>query len=330
MRMQNRRQDHENHRFRGSFLYTKLRQLSEVQEGGTKGRSRCIERSAVVAWKPYLPADVSVEEKLVDTGRKRIEEMDASGVNVQVLSLANPGVEQFEPSDGTAMARQTNDELSEVIKKHPDRYIGLAALAPQDPQGAASELERAVKTLGFKGAKINSHVRGEYLDHKKYRVIFEMAAKLDVPIYLHPNAPSPTILKPYADYNYPLAGPPFGFGAETSLHAMRLIYSGLFDEFPSLKIVLGHLGEGLPFWLFRIDFYWLKTLAEEGLMPKISKKPSDYVKNNFIFTSSGMQFLPAFICAYQAVGADVLAFGAACVFPCNNRSSRECALENLP
>jgi 2,3-dihydroxybenzoate decarboxylase len=256
------------------------------------------------------PRTFQVEEKLVDTGSKRIEEMDASGVNVQVLSLANPGVEQFEPSDGTAMARQTNDELSEIIQKHPGRYVGLAALAPQNPQGAASELERAVKTLGLKGAKINSHVRGEYLDHKKYRVIFEMAAKLDVPIYLHPNAPSPTILKPYADYNYPLAGPPFGFGAETSLHAMRLIYSGLFDEFPSLKIVLGHLGEGLPFWLFRIDFYWLKPLPEEGLRPKISKKPSDYIKNNFIFTSSGMQFLPAFICAYLAVGADVLAFGA--------------------
>ena len=258
----------------------------------------------------WAPRSFRLEEKLLDVGSQRIAEMDEAGVDIQVLSLAVPGCEQFETSEGAAMARQTNDELAEAIRKYPDRYIGLAALAPQDPAGAASELERAVKELGMKGAKLNSHVRGEYLDDQKFWPVFEMAEKLDVPLYLHPTWPSPSIIKPYADYGFPLAGPPLGFGAETCLHAMRLIYSGLFDRYPGLKIVLGHLGEGLPFWFYRIDFYWLKPWVEEELRPKTLERPSYYVNKNFFFTSSGMHYLPAFICAYMALGCDMIAFGA--------------------
>jgi 5-carboxyvanillate decarboxylase len=258
----------------------------------------------------YAPRSFHLEDKLLDLGPKRLAEMDEAGVDIQVLSLTVPGCEQFDASDGAAMARETNDELALVIRKHPDRYVGLAALAPQDPVGAANELERAVKDLGMKGAKLNSHVRGEYLDDKKYWPLFEMAERLDVPIYLHPTIPSPSILKGYADYGFPLAGPPFGFGADTSLHAMRLIYSGLFDRFPGLKIVLGHMGEGLPFWLYRIDFYWLKPWIDPLIKPKITQKPSYYINRNFLFTSSGMHFLPAFICAYMGLGGDMLAFGA--------------------
>ena len=258
----------------------------------------------------WAPRSFRLEEKLLDVGSQRIAEMDEAGVDIQVLSLAVPGCEQFETSEGAAMARQTNDELAEAIRKYPDRYIGLAALAPQDPAGAASELERAVKELGMKGAKLNSHVRGEYLDDQKFWPVFEMAEKLDVPLYLHPTWPSPSIIKPYADYGFPLAGPPLGFGAETCLHAMRLIYSGLFDRYPGLKIVLGHLGEGLPFWFYRIDFYWLKPWVEEELRPKTLERPSYYVNKNFLFTSSGMHYLPAFICAYMALGCDMIAFGA--------------------
>jgi 5-carboxyvanillate decarboxylase len=258
----------------------------------------------------WVPRSFKIEAELLDMGERRIEVMNAAGVDIQVLSLCVPGCEQFEASEGAAMASETNDELSEVIKKYPDRYIGLAALAPQDPVGAAKELERAVKQLNLKGVKLNSHVRGEYLDDPKYWIIFETAESLDVPIYLHPTLPSPSILKPYADYGFPLAGPPFGFGAETALHTMRLIYSGLFDRFPRLKIVIGHMGEGLPFWLYRIDFYWLKPWVDPELAPKILRKPSDYVKDNFLLTSSGMHYLPAFICAYMALGGDRIAFGA--------------------
>jgi 5-carboxyvanillate decarboxylase len=271
-----------------------------------------LEKSIHLHMSPKLkvPRSFTLEEKLFDVGEKRLAEMDEAGVDIQVLSLCVPGCEQFEAADGTAMAKSTNDELAEVIKKYPTRYIGLAAVAPQDPVGAANELERAVKELGMKGVKFNSHVQGEYLDDPKFWPIFETAEELDVPIYLHPTIPSPHILEGFEKYGFPLAGPPFGFGADTSLHAMRLIYSGLFDRFPKLKIVLGHMGEGLPFWLYRIDFYWLKPWVDISLKPKITQKPSYYVNRNFLFTSSGMQYLPAFICAYMAVGGDMIAFGA--------------------
>jgi 2,3-dihydroxybenzoate decarboxylase len=256
------------------------------------------------------PRSHVMEDKLLDVGENRILEMDKAGIEFQVLSLANPGVEQFEPADGTAVAKDTNDELAETIKKYPNRYMGLAALGTQEPDNAAAELERAIGVLGFKGAKINSHSRGEYLDNKKYWAIFEAAQNLGVPIYLHPNVPAPALLDAFADYDFALAGPPFGFGIETSVHVMRLICSGLFDAYPKLKMVLGHMGEGLPFWLYRIDFFWLKSFLGKDLRPSIKKKPSEYIKENFLFTSSGMHFLPAFNCAYQALGGDRLAFGA--------------------
>ena len=255
-----------------------------------------------------MASKVSNHNRLVDLEAERLKAMDEAGIDMQVLSLSVPGCEQFEAEEGTAWARKVNDELSVVIKKHPDRFIGLAALAPQDPDGAAGELERAVKELGLSGAKINSHVRGEYLDAKKYWVIFEAAEKLGVPIYIHPNIPSPSILKPYSDYGFALAGPVLGFGAETSLHAMRLIYSGVFDKYPGLKIILGHLGEALPFWLWRIDFFWLKQWPGAGNVLKLEKKPSDCVKDNFIMTTSGVFFQPAFMCTYLALGADRIAF----------------------
>lgn len=260
--------------------------------------------------KLWAPRSQKLEAKLLDMGEARIAEMDAAGVDIQVLSLCIPGCDHFEPADGLTMARSTNDELADAIKKYPDRYVGLAAMAPQDPTGSAKELERAVTQLGMRGAKLNSHAKGEYLDDKKFWPIFEAAESLDVPLYLHPTTPAPAIIEGYEDFGFPLAGPPFGFGAETSLHSMRLIYSGLFDKFPKLKIVLGHMGEGLPFWLYRIDFYWLKPWVAPELKPKIEHKPSHYIINNFLFTSSGMHYLPAFICAYMAVGSDLIAFGA--------------------
>lgn len=275
-----------------------------------------------------VPRNFAFEDKLLDLGVGRLEEMDAAGIDIQVLSLALPGCNEFEASEGTALAKQTNDELSKVVNKYPDRFIGLAALAPQDPSGATNELERAVKELGLRGAKIDSHARGEYLDDKKYWGIFEKAESLDVPIYIHPTIPSPSILKPYADYGMPLAGASFGFAAETALHVMRLIYSGLFDKYPGLKIVLGHLGEGLPFWFNRIDFSWLKPWIDEGLRPQIAKKPSEYIQSNFTVTTSGMSFLPAFLCSYLVLGADKIAFGADYPYEASEEAVK--SLESMP
>jgi 2,3-dihydroxybenzoate decarboxylase len=254
----------------------------------------------------WAPRSYDLEERLLDLGEARIKEMDADGIDMQVISLTNPNVQLFEEKEGVLWAKRVNDELSTVVGKYPDRYIGLASVAPQNPQEAAKEIERSVKELGLKGIVVQSHAQNEYLDDKKYWPLFEKAEALDVPIYLHPIAPSTSILEPYAKYGFPLAGPILGFAADVSLHVMRLIYGGLFDQYPKLKIILGHLGEGLPYWFPRLDFYWHKKWVGKG--PGIKRKPSDYLKTNFVVTTSGIFFQPAFLCAYLAMGADKIAF----------------------
>lgn len=254
----------------------------------------------------WAPRSYALEERLLDLGESRIKEMDADGIDMQVISLTNPNVQLFEEKDGVHWAKRVNDELATVVDKYPNRYIGLATVAAQNPQEAAKEMERSVKELGMKGIVVQSHAQNEYLDDKKYWPLFEKAEALDAPIYLHPIAPSTSILEPYAKYGFPLAGPILGFAADVSLHVMRLIYSGLFDQFPNLKIILGHLGEGLPYWFPRLDFYWHKKWVGKG--PVIKRKPSDYLKDNFIITTSGIFFQPAFMCAYLAMGAEKIAF----------------------
>jgi len=256
---------------------------------------------------PMRDAD-TITARLLDVGEGRLMEMDEAGIDMQVLSFVSPGVRVFDTSTGTAMAKKINDKLSEIVRKYPKRFAGLASIAPQNPSEAADELERAVKKLGLKGTSINSHVKGEYLDDKKYWVIFERAEKLGVPINIHPMIPSLSTLKPYAAYGDALVGPGLGYGAETALSVMRLICSGIFDKYPGLKIILGHLGEALPFWMNRLDLGWVEppTLGENR--PKCMKKPTDYLKSNFVMTTSGLFFEPAFLCVYLALGADNMAF----------------------
>ena len=256
--------------------------------------------------KLWAPRSFELEDRLLDLGESRIREMDEAGIDMQVISLTNPNVQLFEPEDGVFWAKKVNDEVSVVLNQYPDRFIGLATVAPQSPQEAADEIERAVTELGYKGIVIQSHARNEYLDDKKYWCIFQRAERLDVPIYIHPIVPSTWILKPFADYGYPLSGPILGFAVEVSLHVMRLIYSGLFDRHPNLKIILGHLGEGLPYWLPRLDFYWEKKWM--GEKPQIEARPSDYLKRNFTVTTSGIFFQPAFMCSYLALGANNIGF----------------------
>ena len=240
--------------------------------------------------------------RLLDLGEGRLRDMDKAGIDMAVLSLGEPGVEIFDASDGATWARRTNDELAKVIKQYPKRFSGMAAIAPQDPRGAADELKRAVTELGLRGTMINSNVQGEYLDDKKYWTIFETAEELDVPIYIHPKWPSDDMLKPYLAYTG-LPRAMWGFAAEVGLHAIRLILSGVFDQYPRLKIILGHLGEALPYWLWRID-----NKCPSSLIQKLRKKPSEYFKENFFVTTSGMFWQPPFLCAYMAVGADHICF----------------------
>ncbi len=242
--------------------------------------------------------------RIQDLGERRLADMDASGISKQLVFLTAPGVQVFDAPTAVSLARETNDELSKKISLHPDRFAGLAAIAPQDPPGAALELERAVKKLGLKGAVINSHTQGEYLDDPKYWEIFEAAQALGVPIYLHPNTPSPAMIQPFLPRG--LEGAIYGFAVETGLHMLRLVLAGVFDRFPRLAMVLGHLGEGLPFWLFRLDFMHRAMVSAnryEGVRA-LKKKPSEYLKENVWVTTSGMQWAPAIMHTLSVLGPD--------------------------
>jgi 5-carboxyvanillate decarboxylase len=276
-------------------------------------------------WEPH---GLEIEDRLLDISQGRLKNMDAAGIDIQVLSLSTPGCEQFSPARGMALSRKTNEELYKAINKYPDRFIGLAALAPQSPEDAARELERAVKELGFKGAKVNSHIRGSYLDEKKYWPVFEVAESLDVPIFLHPNTPNPSTIKPYMDYGFALAGPAWGFGAEAALQTMRLIYSGVFDRYPNLKVILGHLGEGLIFWMYRIDFSFKKPWMDEELRPEIKQPPSEYIRKNFYVNTSGMHSIPAFLSVYLELGADHMMFAAD--YPYENSEEAAGFIDEIP
>lgn len=250
------------------------------------------------------PRARDLRDRIQDMEARRLADMDAAGVDVQLLLLTAPGVQVFEANDAAALAASTNDQLAEAIRRHPDRFAGLAAVAPQLPQAAARELERAAQRLGLKGAVINSHTLGEYLDDEKYWEIFAAAEALDVPIYIHPNSPSPQMIQPFLSRCLDAAI--YGFQAETGLHALRLIVSGVFDRFPRLKIVLGHLGEGLPFWLYRIDFMHagiVRANRHPGVRP-LQRKPSDYLRENFYYTTSGMAWEPSISFVQQQMGMD--------------------------
>lgn len=247
-----------------------------------------------------------IHGRLLDIGAGRISQMDADGIDRALLSLTSPGVQVFDAETGSSLARDANDQLAEAVRAHPGRLAGLAAVAPQNPGAAARELDRAM-ALGMKGFIINSHTGGEYLDERKYWPIFEAAQALDAPLYLHPREPGPQLVNPFLDYGLYFAG--FGFAVETSLHAMRLIMSGLFDHFPRLRIVLGHMGEGLPFWLQRIDNRYLLQ-AEIGAVKRLDRLPSEYFLDNFVITTSGVMSAPALRLSIDVLGSERIMFAA--------------------
>jgi 5-carboxyvanillate decarboxylase len=250
------------------------------------------------------PRAVQVMSRMTDLGELRLRDMDESGITKQILSLTSPGVQIFDAATGTALAQLSNDYLAAAIEKHPDRFHGLAAIAPQDPAAAVKELERGISKLGLKGLIINSHTRGEYLDNPKFWPIFEAAAALKVPIYLHPNTPPPSMIGPFLECG--LDGAIYGFAVETGLHMLRIIVSGVFDRFPGLRMILGHLGEALPYWLFRIDFMHRAMVAANRYpsVKKLNRKPSDYFKENIYVTTSGMAWQPPILYAQSVMGVD--------------------------
>jgi 5-carboxyvanillate decarboxylase len=274
------------------------------------------------------PGLAKLRERMQDLGELRLRDMDQSGIAKQILSLTSPGVQVFDSATAVSLAETFNDRLADAIGKHPDRFAGLAAIAPQNAAAAAKELERAVMALGLKGAIVNSHTRGEYLDDPKFWEIFEAAESLDVPIYLHPNTPSPRMIQPFLERG--LDGAIFGFAVETGLHALRLILSGVFDKFPKLRIVLGHLGEALPYWLSRIDFMHARMVSTSRYpsVGKLNRKPSDYLKENFWVTTSGMAWEPPILYAQSVLGVDRVLY--AMDYPYQFVPSEVTVIDNLP
>jgi len=267
-----------------------------------------------------------IPEKLCNIGEGRIAEMDAANIDMQILSLTAPGVEQLEASDAIAIARDVNDRLADAVRKQPSRFAGFAALPTAAPDTAAAELERTVRNCGFKGAMINGHVRGRYLDDKFFWMIFECAETLKVPIYLHPTyPPRPVIEASYAGFApavvESLMGPGWGWHIETAVHVIRLILGGVFDRFPNLQLVIGHMGEALPFMLPRLD-----TMSMS--LTKLKRPISAYLRENIHYTFSGFNFAPTFLDLFLEVGVDRIMFSAD--YPYASMAQARSFLDHLP
>jgi predicted TIM-barrel fold metal-dependent hydrolase len=255
------------------------------------------------------PRGARIIEQLSDIGEGRLAEMDAAGIDMQVISLNAPGTEQLPDAEALTLARDSNKALAAAVKKHPKRLAGFAALPTALPDKAADELQRTVEQHGFRGALINGHVRGRYLDDKYFWPIFERAVKLDVPIYLHPTRPPQAVIEasyggfsPQVSYVFSASG--WGWHIETAIHVIRLILGGVFDRFPQLQLVVGHLGEGLPFMLYRLNDQTRLAAARRGL----KKTPAQYLTENVVVTCSGNFSAPAFICTVMALGIDNVLF----------------------
>lgn len=273
------------------------------------------------------PGGATIVEKLSDIGENRIAEMDAAGIDMQVLSLNSPGVEQSEPKEAIVCARDANDFLADAIKLHPTRFAGFAALPTPAPDVAADELERCVRKLGFKGANINGHTRGRYLDDFFFTPILERAEALGVPIYLHPTMPP----KPVADTLYGGFSPAvsavfasggWGWHIETAVHLLRMVLGGVFDRHPKLQVVVGHLGEGIPFMLPRLS----RSLPEQ--VTKLERPLADYLRQNVHYTFGGFNFMPTFLNLFLEIGVDRIMFSVD--YPYGSMQEARSFLEHLP
>jgi uncharacterized protein len=272
------------------------------------------------------PRGVEIFEQLSDVGSKRMAEMDAAGIDVQVLSINYPGTEQLEAAEAIPQAREINDFIADAVRKNPTRFAALAVLPTAAPDKAAEELERRIRE-GFKGAVINGHNRGRYLDDKFYWPIFERAEALGVPIYFHPTRPPKAVIEAlYAGFapevNNTLSASGWGWHIETSVHIIRLILGGVFDRYPKLQIAIGHLGEGLPFMLPRLD----RNLPPP--MTKLQRRLGDYLRQNIHYTFGGFNFPATFLDTLLEVGAERILFSAD--YPYGSMAAARAFLEQIP
>ncbi len=276
----------------------------------------------------YVDADIAAQfgprdstrappivERLRDLGELRLKEMDEAGIDVQVISHAAPAVQKLDAETAVRLARQANDRLHAAVALHPARFAAFAALPTPDPKAAADELERAVTKLSFKGAMVHGLTNGRFIDEKQFWPIFARAEALDVPVYLHPGPPHPTVIETYyKDYaeDYPhILSAGWGYTVETATQALRMVLSGVFDAHPRLKIILGHLGEGLPFLVWRIDH----SFARPGNRPGLSFR--DVFCGHFYITTSGNFSDPALLCSVMEMGVDRILYSVDWPFVAN-------------
>ncbi|MFJ8864362.1 amidohydrolase family protein [Streptomyces sp. NPDC102473] len=262
---------------------------------------------------------------LLDLTEERLPAMDAAGLDVQVLSLNSPGIQaEKDPAVAVRQAIAVNDLLASAIAENPSRFSGFAALPLQDPQAAAEELERAVTQLGLRGALVNAHTQGRYLDDPTLRVVWERAAALDVPLYLHPanGADTAHVLSGHPE----MVGPMWSWGTDTASHVLRLIFGGVFDDFPDAKLLLGHMGEGLPYVLWRLDSRW--AFHNRHGVELARGNPSAYLRHNLYITTSGVCDAPPLLCALLALGSDRILFGTD--YPFEDMATATRFLETAP
>lgn len=250
--------------------------------------------------------------QILDVGDERLERMDRNGIEYAILSLNAPAVQAIlDTRQAIEISRRANDKMADAVARHPKRFGAFAALPMQDPDAAAAELTRCVKDLGFKGALVNGFTQKDhadsaiYYDVPEYRGFWSAVSQLDVPFYLHPRMQVPSRAQAYAGHPW-LMSSPWGFAVETSIHALRLCGSGVFDEFPNLRIIVGHLGEHIPYDLWRIDARM--RFSPRGYTGK--RYLGEYFKDHFYVTTSGNFCDPSFKCCLEVMGADRVLFSA--------------------
>ena len=264
------------------------------------------------------PALAKLKPQLLDLGAGRIAAMNESGIDLQVLSLASMGMDDLDAATATAVAREVNDELAEAVRANPTRLAGFATLGLKDPVRAAEELERCVKQLGFKGALVDGTTGGLFLDDARFLPVFEAAVDLGVPIYLHPALPPEPVKAAYysglpGELGQVLSIAGWGWHAELGLHTLRLIVSGLFDRLPGLLLIIGHMGEGLPYALARSS--GILSAAAKGLRQPVA----EYFQTNIHVTTSGYFTQPPLRCALDVIGVDRMMFSVDYPFSPNTR-----------
>ena len=274
------------------------------------------------------PRGMKIAEQLLDVGDGRVAAMDAGDIDIQVLSLNAPGVEQVaDPAEQIAIAREANDFVLDVVKKYPKRFAAFAALPVSTPELAADEMELRVRKQGFKGTMINGHSRGRYLDDKFFWPILERAEAINVPIYVHPTVPpKPVVDALYSGFSPAVTGSlsaaGWGWHIETSVHVIRMILGGVFDRYPKLQVVVGHLGEGLPFMLPRMN----RNLPPETT--KLQRPMAAYLRENIHYTFAGFNFPATFLDLYLEVGVDRIMFSVD--HPYGSMTEARAFLDHIP